>query len=315
MAIIKLSASERRRLTAFITCLVLAAIAWLLTSLSNNYNYKVKRLLIYNNAPQKRAFRPLQSDTVDVTVQGTGWDMLFARLHPVDQRVTVDLHTLEARNFIALNAQLDQINQRKETDQKIIDFDPDTLYFDFTNRSTKKVPVKLQYHIGYQPQYMQSGNILIKPAYVTLSGPSNVISKVNSWNTDSLKAEDVNELVSAKVNLQPVHEANLSVYPKTVQVQVPVDEFTEKTVEIPVKLTGNPNYYDVKIFPQKVRVTFTTSLNRYAEIDEDFFEAVADLNLWSQRNYTVLPVQLTRFPAYCKIIKIQPQNIDFIVKK
>ena len=42
----------------------------------------------------------------------------------------------------------------------------------------------------------------------------------------------------ALVNLQPVKEGNLSVYPKSVQVTIPVDEFTEKTLVIPVKLAS-----------------------------------------------------------------------------
>lgn len=315
MAIVKLSTSERRRVSAFITCLVLATLAWMLTTLTNNYNYKVKRLLVYNNMPQKRAFRALQSDTVDVMVQGSGWDMFFSRFKPVEKRVNIDLHSLESKNFIALNSQLDQINSKKDPDQKIISFDPDTLYFDFTNRSTKRVPVKLISDIDYQQQFALSNNVVIKPSYVTLSGPSNVIDKIKVWNTDSLKLKDVDETVNTKVNLQPVHEANLSIYPKAVQVQVPVDEFTEKTLEIPVKLVGNVHYYDVKIFPQKVKVTFATSLTKYPELDEDFFEATADLALWSDRNYAVLPVKLVRIPPFCKIVKIEPQNIDFIVKK
>ncbi|NCD69794.1 CdaR family protein [Mucilaginibacter agri] len=315
MAIVKLSTSERRRVSAFITCLVLATLAWMLTTLTNNYNYKVKRLLVYNNMPQKRAFRALQSDTVDVMVQGTGWDMFFSKFKPVDKRVNIDLHSLESKNFIALNSQLDQINRRKDPDQKIISFDPDTLYFDFTNRSTKRVPVKLILDVNYQQQFALSDNVIIKPSYVTLSGPSNVIDKIKVWNTDSLKLKGINETVNTKVNLQPVHEANLSIYPKAVQVQIPVDEFTEKTLDIPVKLIGNVHYYDVKIFPAKVKVTFTTSLTKYPELDEDFFEATADLALWSDRNYTVLPVKLARIPPFCKIVKIEPQNIDFIVKK
>jgi YbbR domain-containing protein len=315
MAIVKLSASERRRLSAFVTCLVLASAAWMLSSLTKNYSYKVKRLLVYNNVPQRRAFRALQSDTVDAVVEGSGWEMLFSKFRPIDKRVNVDLHSLESKSFIALNSQLEQINQRKDPEQKIISFDPDTLYFDFTNRMTKRVPVKLLSQVNYRSQFANSGSVVIKPSYVTLSGPSNVIDKITSWNTDSLKLENIDETINARVNLQPVHEANLSIYPKTVQVQVPVDEYTEKTLEIPVKLTGNVHYYEVKIFPQKVKVTFTTSLSKYPELDEDFFEATADLNLWSDRNYTVLPVMLNRIPPFCKIVKIEPQNIDFIVKK
>ncbi len=315
MAIIKLSATERRRLSAFLTCLVLAGLAWLLSTLQGVYTYKVQRLLVYTNTPRRRAFRSLQSDTVDVTMQGSGWKMLFSKMRPVNERVTIDLHTLESKNFIAVNTQLDRINMRKEPDQKIIDFDPDTLYFDFTNRAIKRVPVKLQYSMRFMPQFAMSGNITIRPSYVTLSGPENVIGKITEWKSDSLKMGDVSENMTTKVNLEHVHAANLAVYPKVVQVTVPVEEYTEKTLEIPVRLIGNVHYYGVKIFPQKVKVTFTTSLSRYNELDEDFFEATADLALWSDRHYSALPVKLTRMPAFTKIVKIEPQNVDFIIKK
>jgi hypothetical protein len=71
----------------------------------------------------------------------------------------------------------------------------------------------------------------------------------------------------------------------------------------------------VKIFPQKVKVTFTVPLNKYAETDDDFFEAAADFSLWREHDYSTLPVKLTRIPSYCKIVKIEPQNIDFIIRK
>ena len=67
--------------------------------------------------------------------------------------------------------------------------------------------------------------------------------------------------------------------------------------------------------PTCLRVTFTTSLRRYPELDEDYFEAAADLSLWQNNGYSALPVKLTRSPGFCKIVKIEPQNIDFIVHK
>jgi hypothetical protein len=126
---------------------------------------------------------------------------------------------------------------------------------------------------------------------------------------------DVGENINTRVNLQSVKEGNLNVYPKTVQVIIPVDEFTEKTLELPVKLINNHNYDNIKVFPQKVRVTFTTALNRYPDMTEDLFEATADLDLWRDHGYRTLPVKLTRFPPFCKIVKISPANIDFIIKK
>ena len=299
----------------FFTCLVFAVFAWIVTVLSNPYKYTVKAVLDFKNTPQKRAFHSLQSDTVNVTLSGNGWDMLFSKMNTDNRNITVDLRSLEYKSYVVLSSQLDQINSRGEGNQQITGFNPDTLYFDFSNRKVKRIPVKLLTAISYKHQFLQSDNITVKPAYVVINGPAGVIDKITAWKSDTLKLDSVSETINTNLNLQPVKEGNLSVYPKSVRVTIPVDEFTEKVLQIPVKLINNRDYEDVKIFPQKVKVVFMTSLSRYEEINEDFFEATADLDLWRLHGYKVLPVVLSKIPEYCKIVKIQPSNIDFIIKK
>lgn len=315
MAIIKLSVTERRRASAFITCLVLALCAWIVVTLSTTYNYNVREILTFKNAPLKRAFHSLQSDTVNVTVKGSGWQMLLSKMNEQNHIIKVDLSKLDSEAYVVLSAQLAEINSEKALDNQIIAITPDTLYFDFSNRSVRRVPVQLVKSVKYRQQYTQSGDVIIKPAYVTISGPSNRIDKIKYWRTDSLSLKNIGESVSTQINLEASAEGNISIYPKTVQVNIPVDEFTEKTLELPVKLVGNVDFFNVKVFPQKVKVTFTTSLNRYTDIDEELFEAQADLNLWRMYGYNTLPVKVTRLPAYCKIVNVEPHNIDFIVKK
>ncbi len=315
MAIIKLSATERRRVSAFFTCLVLAIFAWVFTVLSNPYNYTIKGILNFKNTPQKRAFHPLQSDTINVTVSGSGWEVLFSKMNTISRVISVDLHALENKSYIVLSSQLNKINDKKEISQVITGFYPDTLYFDFTNRKEKRVPVQLITAIKYQSQFTQSDNISISPAYIILNGPAEVIDKITQWRSDTLRLNNVNETVNTNLSLQSVKEGNLSIYPKNVQVNIPVDEFTEKALLIPVRLINNRSYSDVKIFPSKVKITFTTSFNRYAETDEDLFEATTDLELWRLHNYKTLPVVVSKIPKYCKIVKIEPSNIDFIIKK
>jgi YbbR domain-containing protein len=314
MAIVKLSATERRRLSAFFTCLLLAALAWVCTTLSNPYSYTVKRVLSYKNTPQKRSFHSLQSDTVEVTIKGSGWQMLFSMLHNTNNTLYADLQSLNSVNYVVLGSQLTQITDGNES-HDIVSINPDTLYFDFLNRMVKRVPVRLLSGINYQQQFAQSNNAILKPSYVTLVGPTDRLSKITEWATDSLMAKDASETIRTRINLQPVNEGNITIYPKAVDVIFPVDEFTEKTLQIPVKLVNNTDYYSVKVFPQKVTVTFMTSLKRYAETDENFFEAEADLSLWKNKGYNTLPVKLTRVPPFCKVISVEPQNIDFIVKK
>lgn len=313
MALIKLSDGERRRLSAFITCLVLATFAWLITALSKPYDYTVKRAVTYKNAPQKRAFHALQADSLEITITGTGWQMLFSKMNDHDTSVTVDLQGLESNNYVVPAVQFKQVPD-KGAPHNVVDIKPDTLYFDFSDRAVKRVPVRLVASIGYQKQFDQSNNVRITPAYVTLTGPSSRIDKITYWNTDTLKAANANETIRANIGLQPA-EGNMGMYPKAVSVVLPVDEFTEKTLQIPVKLVNNTEPYNVKVFPQKVRVTFVTSLKRYAETNENFFEAESDLALWKQKDYSTLPVKLTRVPPFCRIVSVEPANIDFIIRK
>lgn len=313
MALIKLSDGERRRLSAFITCLVLASFAWLITALSKQYNYVVKRAITYKNTPQKRAFHSLQADSLNITISGSGWQMLVSRMNDHDTSVTIDLQSLEKENYVVPSLQLKHI-QDKDSPHDVASISPDTLYFDFSDRAVKRVPVRLLSSITYQNQFAQSNNAHINPSYVTVTGPASRINKITYWNTDTLKANDIDETIRTNVTMQQ-GEGNISMYPKSVSVVVPVDEFTEKTLQIPVKLINNKELYNVKVFPQKVKVTFITSLKRYAETDENFFEAESDLDLWKQKGYGVLPVKLTRIPPYCRIVGIDPPNIDFIIRK
>ncbi|WP_448698453.1 CdaR family protein [Mucilaginibacter sp. AW1-3] len=315
MAIIKLSKNERRRASVFITCLILAVVAWLLSSLSSPQEYKIKIAVNFSNPPQRRSFRSLQPDTIEAKIKGTGWNLLLSSINADNTAITVSLKDLDQRNYIVLSNQLAAINQKRPVDRAITKFSPDTLYFDFSSRAVKRVPVQVLYRIGFKKQFGIADQITLRPNYVTLSGPADVLQKITSWKTDSLVLKDVETPIDQTVRLQGVRESNMTIYPKSVQVRIPVDEFTEKTVQIPVKLINNKNYYNVKLFPQKVKVTFLVSLGKYPGIDNGYFEAVADLDQWHEKGYEELPVKLTSFPDYCKIVSIEPRNLDFIVKK
>jgi YbbR domain-containing protein len=212
--------------------------------------------LDFRNSPQKRAFHPLQADTVNAIINGNGWEMLFAKMSTGNKYIPIDLRSLENKSYVVLSSQKELINSKREPSQQIVGFNPDTLYFDFTNRKVKRIPVHLVTSIKYQHQYFQSDNMAITPAYVIINGPENIIDKITEWNSDTLRVDSADETIKTSVNLQPVKEGNLSIYPKSVQVTIPVDEFTEKTLEVTVKVINNTDYQNVKIFPQKSNIYY-----------------------------------------------------------
>lgn len=316
MAIIKLSGAERRRISVFATCLVFAVVAWVFVTMSNSYIFPVKIALDYKNQPLHKAFFALQADTVTALIGGTGWQKLFSGIISAPNRsVSVDLKKLETQNFIVLSGQLSQINRKIDKGQQIISFNPDTIYFDFTAHKVKRVPIILESNISYQRQYARTDDVNLKPGFVTISGPAAYINSVTSWKTDSLVVKNASSSIRSMLKLVSPKENNISIYPKSVDVTIPVDEFTEKTLEIPVRVINNSNYSLVTLLPKKVRVTFTVSLNNYPDINPDFFEATADLDAWQKHGSATLPIKLKQQPDYCKIVSIQPASINFIIRK
>jgi len=315
MPLIRLTKIERKRFLALISCLLLAIAAWLVMALNNKYVYTAKTVLVYKNFPQNKAFHPLQSDTVDLQVEGTGWQLLFARMRVSPPSISISLDKLNNKDYILFSEQLFSVNNQLETSQKIISVKPDTLYFDFSKRKVKRVPVKLLSRFNFANQYGVSDDIQVTPSYVTVSGPQQDIEKIKEWKTDTLKLENLQNTTVTRVAMMQNRFKNVNIFPASVEVNVPVDEFTEKTIELPLKVINNPEYYGLKLYPKKVKVTFLVALSSYQQINEEFMEATVDLNEWKQLHHQQLSVTMTRFPEFCKFVRVVPNKVDFIIER
>lgn len=314
MPIVSLNRIEKRRVSVFLTCLLLAVFAWLYFALSNNYEYKVNSKINFIDPPLNKAYHPLQDDTITLKVQGTGWQLLFSKFKSRNKIVNVSLKGLNAANFITVSSQLRDINRQFESNQKVVSVLPDTLFFDFTTRITKQVPVKLLYKLSFQKAYGISGPIKLEPTSVIVTGPAEDLNKITSWKTDSLLMTEVGSPISAKLSFQKGPKSNVDMYPKFVKVTVPVEEFTEKILEIPIEVVNNPGW-EVKIVPDKAQIVLLTALSKYPKIDRESIKVCVDLDKWRKNKYSQLPLQITQFPAFCKLVRTEPQIVDFMVKE
>lgn len=315
MPFIRLTKIERRRVLTLLACLFLAIAAWLFMALNNKYNYIAKTVIVFTNKPAKRAFYPLQTDTVDLEVEGTGWQLLFTRLRIKPQSISVNLGQLNTRDFVVFSDQLYSVNKQVGSAQKVISIKPDTLYFDFTTQIKKKVAIQLVSDLEFSKQYGISGAITLNPREVMVAGPQKELSKINFWPTDTLKIKSLQNSTTARIGLQHSIHKNVSIYPSSTEVKLTVDEFTEKTVEVPLKIINNKNYNSIKLYPKKIKVTFLVSLGSYAQVDANFITAVVDVDEWRNLNHKQFTVKITEFPDYCKLVSVSPKKVDFVVEK
>jgi len=315
MAILNLTKLQKQKARIFIVCIVISILSWGLFAMSSKYLYRVPAAIRYVNAPDNKAFHPLQSDTVDLQVEGSGWQVLFSRLRLQSQDIDIDLSPLRTRDWIVFSSQMGFINRQFGGTQRVVSISPDTLYFDFSKQTVKKVPVKLVSDLSFQKQYDIIDSIRINPAYVTITGPLEDLVRIEEWETDTFKRKDLESDLTGRLFLQQKGKANINVYPTSVEVNVPIGEVTEKVLELPLKVENAERYSSVRLIPSKIKITVLVSLKNYSNITPNSFEAIVNLENWTENKVSTLPVILTKFPDFCKIVKINHQNIDFIIKR
>src|SRR5690606_1023896 len=276
-----------------------------------NYVYTVKSGVQYVNIPDNRAFHPLQSDTVNVQVEATGWQLLFSKLRSARPTVQVDLSGLQSRNWVVLSNQLGFLNRQFPENQRVMSVAPDTLYFDFSKQTERKVPVKALYNLQFSKQYDVIDKLQVSPEYVTITGPLEDVVQIEHWETDTIRYADVNSSVHTIVNLKQNQRANINVYPTSVEVDIPVGEVTEKILEVPLKAENAKQFSSVKLLPGKVKLTVLVSLRDYMKVTPGTLEAVVNMDDWVENDAQSLPVIITQKPDFCRLVKIEPQNVEF----
>ena len=315
MPFLKLSKFEQHRLSLFFICLGIAAISWMFFALSKRYAYPVTTIVKYSDPPLSKAFHPLQADHVELMVEGSGWQLLFSKLRFNPKYVSVSLQELSNQNFVSFKSQLSSINREFDTQQRIISVQPDTLYFDFSTRKIKRVPVKLVSNLHFKPQHGIYDSVQLQPEFVTLSGPANELEKIKSWETDTLVLYNVDQTLTKKISLKAPSKLNIAVYPSLITVKLPIDEFTEREIDVPLTIKNNLNFEEVKLLPESVKVKILIALKNYPLVDRKSFEASVDLNNWSKYGYNQLPVKISRFPKFSQLLRVEPQSADFIIQK
>lgn len=310
-----LNKTQRRKLSIFVKCVIFSFLAWALFAVSSNYVYTIKAGMQYVNAPDNRAFHPLQPDTVNVRLEANGWQLLFSSFQSATQTIQVDLSGLRSRNWVVFANQLGFINRQFPANKQVISVSPDTLYFDFSKQTERKVPVKALHRLQFRKQYDVIDEMRISPEYVTITGPLDDVVQIEQWETDTIRASNVNGDVHTVAHLKHNQRANISVYPTSVEVDIPVGEVTEKILEVPLKVENGSQFSSVKLLPGKVRLTVMVSLRDFTKVTAGAFEAVVNLEDWVNEDVRNLPVIITQQPDYCKLVKMEPQNVDFFVRK
>ena len=289
---------------------------WLLQSLQQEYEIEINIPVRYKNIPPDISFTETPPQVVIAKVKDKGSVLLnysFGRsFAPIETNMK---NQAEKSGSISISKKAIENDIQKQllATTSLVTFEPQHIEAAYSKRKKKEIPVVFNGTIQTNPGFHVSGNITISPMNISVYASDVVLDTLNQAKTVFTEIKKGNKTITKTVQLQKVSEATYD--PTSVTITIPIEEFTEKTLEIPVLCTDLPPHYTLRTFPSVAKVTCSIPLSRFKDLSEDAFEIRFSFKDLEQNVSGSLPIQLTKKPDWVSSVALVPDKIEFILEQ
>jgi YbbR domain-containing protein len=313
---------SRRKISAFFICFIVAALFWLMNTLSQHYNAFISFPVKYENLPDNKVLTRRLPESVYIELNARGFHILAYQIKLLRDTIKIDAGNLPIRNRndfyearLATATKLNRITRQFNDEIRVNRILPDTIYFVFGTKVSKEIPVKLNHQLSFEKQHRLNGNVTFEPATVMVEGLESAVNKIEFIETESLVLKNLNQSVNKQINLflHPSYAEKIFLSNKTVTVKIPVEKYTEASVEVPLEVINLPENHTMKLFPEKVNINYIVGFTDYDKINEQMFTARVDYN--KRDNTSRLPIEISRHPETVQILRVQPPKAEYLIRK
>jgi len=309
-----------KRVAAYFVCVAIATCFWFLNALSKTYTVDLVVPIHFVNLPNNKTLASKPPERFELKIKAHGFTILRRKLSflfmPLEFNVnemTNNRMTKSHKSSFAFPARqfLTELSYQVSNESEILSMNPDTLYFKFDQMGQKRVKVKPQIIVNLKKQYHVSGEIKTNPDSVIVNGPQSILDTLKYIYTENQTYHAVGEPIRAAVKISQIKE--LFFEPQTVELTIPVEEYTEAQQSVPVIILNQPTNLKVKLFPAKVKVSFLVGLSRFSEIHpEDFKLTVSYADIKDRKPR--LKITTVSTPAFLYELKIAPEELEYLIE-
>jgi hypothetical protein len=302
--------------------LLLSFVFWYLNTLGKDTNYNIRYPVRYINLPEERVLAEDLPSRLDIYLKGPGYSILKLKLSGNRAPLVLDISSVNYKRvpgsrtlsyYAVTSALIPKLKNQLRAECEITTIKPDTLFFEFDKIITKQVRVIPMVDVVAEKQYLVKGNIVTEPDTVTITGPKRILDTIKVLKTRYKRIKGVNETTTKSLFIETTNDFSIS--DRKVTVTIPVEQFTEAELKVPVKIINKPDSISIKIFPDAVTVKCLVAVSDYKKIDEIPFEVVLDLSSADLTSSEKIPVSFRNIPPFVSSLRVAPEKVDFLIEK
>lgn len=309
-----------KRVAAYVVCVAIASGFWFLNALGKTYTEDVTVPVSYVNFPNNKTIASKPAEQFEMRIKARGFTILRQKMSFLFLPLEFNVNEMtrnrmqESKNSsFAFPARLfySELSNQLSNEVDILSMSPDTLFFKFDQMGTKRVKVMPVMNLNLKKQFQISGEILTNPDSVTVSGAQSSIDTLQFVYTEAILSKNVSQPITTDVKIRRINEIYFN--RRSVEVTIPIEEYTEAQQLVPVELAEQPIAGRVKLFPSKVKISYQIGLSRFSQIHpEDFKLTVSyqDIKDGKQR----LKISAKTTPAFIYALKISPEELEYLIE-
>ena len=312
---------EDRNLFIFLIFFVLSTGFWFLNALQKEYTTIVDYPIEFTNIPKGFILQDSQTKELELKVNAGGFNVLKYHLTASFDPLSINVSEMKqlrndtkAEFYLVSSKFFRSIDEQLSSALSLLEISPDTLFINLSPLKIKKVPVLANIESLFEKQYLQGGDLIINPDSVTVSGVADIVDSIKEVYTEHTVFSNLKDTLVTNLSLMKIEGVELSAIKAS--VTIPVEPFTESTVQVPIIPQNVPDSLRLKAFPPEITVSFRISLSRFEKIKSgDFLATIHFTTELIKDNNQRLKVKLEKYPEGLYFIDYSPLFVDFLLER
>jgi hypothetical protein len=307
----------------FLLCLLISAIIWLFVKLSKDYPYDMVCPVIFQNIPSGMMLTGTTDSVLLLNLVSNGYNILANKFLLPGKVLEVDLSEMKLQKkevgfegILTESVLRELVGEQLNRNEKLTGFSPSTVLFRCEHASVKRVPVIPNIRLEFAKQHFQHGAVRLSPDSVTLTGPPELVSGIESVTTEYLKLSNLKESRNITVKLgKKSSSGKVSYSTGFVDVHVPVAEYEDASMQVRVTADSVLKKYAVRFQPDKVGVRYRVAVQDAAQVRENMFRVVVRYDQKMKKRVNKAPAELVEFPAFVHVTGLEPETVEYRIFK
>tara|TARA_B100000963_G_scaffold353117_1_gene367326 strand:+ start:821 stop:1714 length:894 start_codon:yes stop_codon:yes gene_type:complete len=296
----------------FISFVGISFIIWFFKKFSKEYQEEIIMKIEVVDVPESYMISSISDSKLNLNLKATGFQFLYYYFLNNTIEISFDKATYaNNKGYLEIASEFNKLQDQLFGDTQILSFFPSQIQITYQTEFSKKVAVsypKFNLGVGYSITKLN-----IDPDSIMVSGPKDILKKINYINLDYKSESPINSNLIQKIPIEQT-EKKLNYNFTEVRIELFVDLFSEKKITIPISVINLPKGGVLKLFPSEAELVFSSTINSLKKIKSSDFKVGFNYDSIDKEKKTA-KIRVLKAPLSANNVRLNTKDVFFLIRE